>query len=338
LNDRKINQQTRIVSEVDFDREGRQQGFLRLPYSSHRSAYGWLPIPIIVLKNGDGPNVLLMAGNHGDEYEGQVTLMKLCRELNVADVRGRIIILPAANAPAARAGMRTSPIDGGNLNRSFPGDADGSPTQMIAHYIEATLLPRVEYVLDLHSGGSSLMYIPSTLMMRYGQDDKTDKAIELLRVFNAPIGYIGKFPGEDRTLSAAAQRAGVIHVGTELGGSGTVTPQALAIAERGVRRVLKHLGSTPAMVVTQEPQPSRLMELGGSDYYVYSPDEGLWEPLVELGDEVQSGQAAALVHFPETPWREPQTAHFQHAGTVLCKRIPGRVERGDCLFHLGTDL
>ena len=120
-----MSQKSRITSEVDFDRDGKQQGFLRLPHSVHRSAYGWIPIPIIVIKHGTGPTVLLTAANHGDEYEGQIALMKLCRELQPKDVRGRLIMLTATNYPAAIAGTRTSPIDGGNLNRSFPGEPDG---------------------------------------------------------------------------------------------------------------------------------------------------------------------------------------------------------------------
>lgn len=66
-----------ITSEVDFDADGKQTGFLRLPHSVHRSAYGWIPIPIVMIKNGDGPTALLISGNHGDEYEGQVALTKL---------------------------------------------------------------------------------------------------------------------------------------------------------------------------------------------------------------------------------------------------------------------
>src|SRR5271154_5514443 len=150
--------QSRLTAEIDFDRDGKQHGFIRLPYSVHRSAYGWIPIPVVCIKNGEGPRILLMAGNHGDEYEGQVALGKLIRSLDPAEVRGRIIILPSANFPAAMAGMRTSPLDEGNLNRSFPGDPDGGPTAQIAWYIEKELLPRVEFVLDLHSGGSSLTY------------------------------------------------------------------------------------------------------------------------------------------------------------------------------------
>src|SRR6202048_3028591 len=67
---------SRLTAEIDFDRDGKQHGFIRLPYSVHRSAYGWIPIPVACIKNGVGPRVLLMAGNHGDEYEGQVALGK----------------------------------------------------------------------------------------------------------------------------------------------------------------------------------------------------------------------------------------------------------------------
>ena len=61
---------SRISTDIDFNRDGKQTGFLRLPHSVHRSAYGWIPIPVACLRNGKGPRVLLMAGNHGDEYEG----------------------------------------------------------------------------------------------------------------------------------------------------------------------------------------------------------------------------------------------------------------------------
>jgi len=136
--------QSRIVAEVDFDKNGRQQGFLRLFHSVHSSAYGFIPIPIVVLKNGDGPTALLVSGTHGDEYEGQVALCNLVKSLDPASIHGRVIILPAANFPAALAGRRTSPIDEGNLNRLFPGNPDGSVTQQIAYHIEHELVPMAD--------------------------------------------------------------------------------------------------------------------------------------------------------------------------------------------------
>ena len=330
---------SRISSEVDFDKEGKHSGFLRLPHSVHRSAYGWLGIPITCIKHGKGPTVLLVSGNHGDEYEGQVTLIKLTRRLAAEDVRGRIIILSAANFPAAMAGMRTSPIDEGNLNRSFPGDPDGRPTAALAHYIESVLLPMADCVLDLHSGGSSLMYIPSALARRSSDPAKRAQTIEMMRLFGAPISMLLDSPqGEDRTLTGGTERVGVkLHMGTELGGSGTVTPAALAYAERGVARLLDYFGVLTKALHDEKPGRTRLVAVKGPHYYCYAPDAGLFEPYVDLGAEVEAGQPAGAVHFPDTPWREPTIACFEHGGLVICKRIPGRIERGDCLFHLGTD-
>ncbi|HVM80137.1 MAG TPA: succinylglutamate desuccinylase/aspartoacylase family protein [Stellaceae bacterium] len=329
---------TRITSTVDFEKNGRQTGFLRLPHSVHESAYGWIPIPVACIKNGSGPTVLLSSGNHGDEYEGQVTLMKLIRELKPEQVQGRIIFLSAANFPAALAGRRTSPIDGGNLNRSFPGDPDGTPTRQIAYYIDTVILPLCDFAFDLHSGGSSLMYVPSALGTIFpGEPGRNARTVELLRAYGAPIAYLSKQPmGADQTLGASAARRGGLHLGTELGGSGTVTPAILRLAEAGTRRALKHTGVVGDLAV--EPSPgTRLMEVGGPDYYVYASESGVFEPLVELGDTVKEGQPAAAIHFSHTPWREPEIVPFEHDGVVLCKRIPARTERGDCLFHLGTD-
>ncbi|BBK44482.1 hypothetical protein STVA_45020 [Allostella vacuolata] len=334
-----MSRPSRLSSEVDFDRDGKHTGFLRLPHSVHRSAYGWLPIPIACVKNGEGPRVLLMAGNHGDEYEGQVALMKLLRAIEPGQVRGRIVFLTAANFPAAFAGSRTSPIDDGNLNRLFPGDADGTVTQQIAHWIEHVMLPQCDYVIDLHSGGSSLMYVPSGLA-RFSEDaERTRRTIELLKVFGAPCSYLGAARGtEDRTLTAAAARQGVMHLSSELAGGGQVTPAALKVAEEGLRRVLHHIGSLTGTAPPPADPPTRLLEVKGGIHFVYAPDAGLFEPLVELGSEVKAGDPAGLIHFQDTPWREPTMARFAADGLVLCKRVPGRTERGDCLFHLGSDL
>jgi predicted deacylase len=244
--------QTRLVAEIDFERNGKQHGFIRLPYSVHRSAYGWIPIPVASIKNGKGPRILLMAGNHGDEYE--VALGKLIRSLGPAEVSGRIIILPSANFPAAMAGMRTSPLDEGNLNRSFPGDPYGGPTAQIADYIESVLLLQCDFVFDFHSGGSSLTYVPSALMRRPQTSAALTQGIEMLRTFGALVAYLVDAALGDHTLTAAAARAGVRHMSTELAGGGQVTPAALRILEAGLRRVLTlvgALGSEPLPAATQ---------------------------------------------------------------------------------------
>lgn len=328
---------TRIESELDFNKDGKQFGFLRIPHSVHRSAYGWLPMPAACIRNGDGPRILLMAGNHGDEYEGQVALTKLVQALQPEHIRGRIIVLPMANYPAAQAGLRTSPIDNGNLNRSFPGDpdTDGRPTGMIAHLIEEVLVPDSDLLIDMHSGGSSLCYIPSLLAELDGSGKLPPATREYAEAFGAPITQVYPASAQGQQSGAAAHRKGVGYLSTELAGMGTVTPEALRVGEQGLARVLYAAGS---FVAKPEPaaEPTRYLEVG-SEHYVYSTEIGVFEPLVELGDEVSADQPAAAIHFPETPWREPVIEHFRSGGVAICKRIPGRVERGDCLFHLGSD-
>jgi predicted deacylase len=294
----------------------------------------------VVLKNGDGPTALFVSGTHGDEYEGQVALCNLARSLKPEAIKGRVILLPAANLPAATAGTRTSPIDDGNLNRLFPGDPQGSVTEQIAYYIEHELVTRADIVVDLHSGGSSLHYVPSALMQQDDSDPaRQAKLVAALKAFASPISYVGHHqPGQGggRTTSGAAYRQGKLCLGSELGGSGTLTTAGLAIAERGLRNILAHMGILPDSVA--EPGPVRILDIGGQDYFTYATGTGLFEPLAEPGDTVKQGQPAARLHTPETPWAPAETIHFERDGFVLCKRMPGRTVRGDCLFHLGTDL
>jgi predicted deacylase len=78
-----------IRSEVDFDADGKNVGNLRLPHSVHRSAYGYIPIPVASIKRGEGPTILIMAGNHGDEYEGQILVSSLIRKIEPEMVSGQ---------------------------------------------------------------------------------------------------------------------------------------------------------------------------------------------------------------------------------------------------------
>src|SRR5262245_1987616 len=106
-------------------------------------------IPLTVLKRGEGPTALLTGANHGDEYEGPVALFKLAGTLRAEEVTGRVVIVPAMNYPAFRAGRRTSPIDQGNLNRAFPGRtvlAEAGADMILIESMSAIfqLLPAVE--------------------------------------------------------------------------------------------------------------------------------------------------------------------------------------------------
>jgi len=330
--------ETLITCELDFDAPGKHAGFLRLPHSVHRSAYGWIGVPIVCINNGVGPTLLLMGGNHGDEYEGQTALTRLARDLQADDIRGRLIILPMANFPAAEAGTRTSPVDQGNLNRAFPGDAYGTPTWVIAHYIEEVLMGLADYAIDLHSGGSSLYY-PPTLLRGMGQTpQETARLHSLQTAFDLPYAWIftsgGGATSTGRTAMAAANRKGVTSVLAELGGGGALDSGILAQTLRGLRRVLHALEMLPGY----EPDAANGTREMNSLGLIHAYDSGLFELFGDVGDMVREGQEIGQIHFPDTPLRDPVAITTPWSGTILCKRFNARVARGDALAQIAADV
>jgi len=331
-----MSKPSHIWTDIDYDKPGKQVGWLHLPHSVTRSAYGTLMLPIAVVANSRGPTAFFMAGNHGDEYEGQIALAKLIRTLEPSEIQGRVIILPAANLPAALDSARVSPIDQGNLNRSFPGDPDGGPTQQIAHYIDSVLFPMAALFHDFHSGGTSLDYVPFASVHEGDDAAVNAKGIAALKAFGAPLSVIWRSHRDTRFSPLAAMKHGIPALGGEFGGGGGVTRGGIELVTRGAYRLLGHLGIM-APASEPAPAPTRLVSIPNRDYFVYAPEPGLFEPAVELGDVVERGQLCGDVHFVDNPARQAAPCHFKADGFVICKRHLGRVERGDCVAHLAVD-
>ncbi len=323
---------SRIWTDLDLNAEGHSQGWLRLNVSNSINT-GFVPIPIASFKNGEGPRVLLLGGVHGDEYEGQVMAMKLMRSLELANVRGQIVILNAANAPAAYAGTRTSPLDNGNLNRAYPGDPRGTPTQEIAWLLNEVLLPGVDYLLDFHSGGAGNYVLPTAHVYWHPDEAVMTRLIHMLKVFGMPDSVILKgLIDHDKKAIGAADRLGVLRFASELGGAGGITVDALRRAEAGLARLLFDIGLL-AEPITREPAPPTrfLRRLANADYG-YAQTSGLWEPYVDVGATLAEGQPVGAVHDPAQPWRDPWIIHSRHAGTLYAIRRPARCEMGQILF------
>ena len=93
-------------------------------------------LPLLTVIGAEtGPTLLVLAGVHGDEYEGIAAIPQVYRAIKAQDLRGRLIMAPICNMPAYEALQRSSPVDGLNLARVFPGDVDGSITRQIAWWL-----------------------------------------------------------------------------------------------------------------------------------------------------------------------------------------------------------
>ena len=328
---------SKISPSIDFDAPGKRWGALVLAHSRDDSAWGSIRIPIGVIKNGTGPTALLIAGNHGDEYEGQIALRRLMNETPVEDVSGTIIVLPGMNFPAVRTGTRCSPIDGGNMNRAFPGRADGTITQIIAHYVTHHLVSRADLVLDLHSGGKTLDFVPFAATHRLPDTALADRARAAAQAFGAPVGLVMLELDDTWMLDGVVERAVKLFVTTELAGAGSSTASSNRIAWRGVRNVLRHVGILAGEVEPGEA-PTRMMDMPDASCFVTSEHAGIHEPLVDLGEEVLAGQPVARIHFLEEPGREPVVYHSERDGLLIGRHIPGLVKTGDFLISVAVDL
>ncbi len=317
-----------IAATIPFDRDGTHHGFLRLPHSRNESAWGAVMIPITVIRNGAGPTALLTGANHGDEYEGPVALQALAHELRPEQITGRVIIVPYMNYPAFRAATRVSPIDMVNLNRAFPGAPDGSATQKIADYFAQVLVPMADIVLDYHSGGKTLDFLPFACAHYLEQASQQAACVAAVEAFNAPYSLMLREIDNVGMYDTLVEAQGKVFVTTELGGGGTATARSVRIARRGVRNLLIHAG-----IMAGEPEhaPSVWLDMPGDDCYHFATCEGLVEPLVDLGERVAEGAPLARIWPPDRTGLMPLEVPAQRAGVLAARHFPGLIQTGDCL-------
>lgn len=327
-----------VVVELDLSGSGRQVGRLRVPQSRDDSGWGTIAVPIVVVANGDGPTVLLTAGNHGDEYEGQVALLDLARNLRAEEVQGRVILLPAMHFPACAAGKRLSPLDGRDFNRCFPGDPFGGFALSLAHFVDSVLLPLCTFQMDLHSGGTGMDIVPSAVGHVLDDPQMQARTLAMADAFGAPVTLLLREVNAGPTLLAAAENRGVVALSSELGGGGRLNPQALAITRRGVRNVLRHAGVLEGVPEVGEDGPSRRMTVPDLGHYVFAPHDGIWEAADRLGAAVERGAPAGLLHRIEDPAAPPIALAYGAGGLLWCARHAGRVKAGDPVAVIARDL
>ena len=317
-----------IVPTVDFDADGVQHGYLRLPWSRNESAWGNLMIPVTVIRNGDGPTALFTGGNHGDEYEGPIALADLAATLDPASVSGRVIVVPFMNYPAFRAAARVSPIDGANLNRIFPGRPDGTVSEKIADYFQRVLLPMADVVLDFHSGGRTLAFIPFAAAHILADKAQEARCFAARDAFAAPYSMTMREIDAVGMYDTAAEDLGKVFVTTELGGGGTATASSIAIARRGVANLLKHAGILAGAL---EVGPTVNLDMPSGDCFTFSETEGMVEFLVDLGDPIRAGSTVARVYAIGRLGGAPVEYRARMDGILAARHVSGLTAPGDCL-------
>ncbi|MER8492559.1 succinylglutamate desuccinylase/aspartoacylase family protein [Mesorhizobium australicum] len=256
----------------NLEAPGMNTGQLVVPGGANFEA---ISLPVFSLNKGEGPSLLITGGCHGDELERAIVAHRVIKWLPTAQTCGRIIIVPVLNPSAVRAWSRNTPEDGLNLNRVFPGRADGSVTERIADGVSRLLLPLVDIVFDLHSFGPTWDCIPSSLTHPIANADPMARTFRMAEAFKLPVTLLWEHDDTPGMFDTWAQSQGKVFVGTEFGG-GSVGSDNLAIYETGVRNALITLGLVDGKAESPT-HPCRTLETLSSDL-IKSPARGIFEP------------------------------------------------------------
>ena len=241
-------------STIDFDQPGRQDYQIAF-HLDGTWGYSLVPLTVINGLRGTNPNgVICFGGTHGNEYEGQVAVKRLCTDLNAEEMTGRVILIPQLSESACIANTRTSPLDGINMNRAFPGSPRGTISSRIAHFVETRIFPQGRVVLDIHSGGREGAFPLCTSFHPIADPAQRSEIAQVAQLFDTPFVFIYASTMASGLLTDEAEAEGKITVGGEFGGGETVSRFGVRHAHEGIRNVLRHYGLLEGEVQKIRPE------------------------------------------------------------------------------------
>ena len=254
-------------------------------------------IPITIVRGAQpGPTLALIAGTHGSEVAPIVALQRVRATLDPAGLRGTVLIVHVANVPSFLG--RTvyySPVDGKNLNRVYPGRADGTVSERIAHAITREIIERADYLVDIHSGDGNESLRPYTYWSPLGLDARADSiAREMALAWGNDHIVIDTVRPRDRLASVYTQNTAHIRgkpaLTTEAGYLGLAAEDMVQRNVDGVFRLLRYLRMLPGDVeLVRQPLFFERTEV------LRSPGTGVWHPKVERGQSVQKGTVIGVL-------------------------------------------
>ena len=340
-----LNRQVVKPADLDLETPGRRDYWVAL---EHDTMWGAQLIPLTVwvgAKAEPGRGVVAFGSTHGNEYEGPVALKQLLGEIKLADVTGRIILIPVLNVEAFRTGTRDSvEADRVNLNRAFIDGAGKQPTlagitHRLAAFVRDSIWPAVHVVIDLHSGGNQIRFDICASFHPIDDPEQRRQIAETARWFGVPLimVYQNNTPG---LLTSEAERLGKICVGTELGWGEAVLRKGVQYARQGVLAAAIRQGQMAGQI---EPiahhfdGTQKCAAIVDFDCYVPAPFAGHYEEVLACGQRVKKGEIVGRLHdfarIDEPAW--PVCAKVD--GIVVGQAWNARVRQGQFILCVGVE-
>ena len=293
---------TRVVydpSQIDFDAAGKHHYQVAFHLDS---TWGYSLVPLTVingLRGSASTSVVAFGGTHGNEYEGQVAVKRLCQDLDPATMHGRVILIPQLSETACVANLRVSPQDRVNMNRAFPGNLSGTISYRISHFVKTRIFPQVQVVLDIHSGGNEAVFPICTSFHPISDPRQRAEIATVAQLFDTPFVFLYSSQMASGLLTDEAEAMGKVTIGGEFGYAESTNRKGTLHAYEGIKNVLKHYGILEADIVKIDPgrlTPPRFVQAVNLEDYIPCPRNGVWEPTVDIGVDVKEGDLLGRLH------------------------------------------
>ncbi len=291
-------------------------------------------IPFTIINGtSSGPVLALIAGTHGMEYPPILAGQRMIKSINPKTLRGTIILVETANMPSFLG--RTiyySPIDHKNLNRVFPGKADGTISERIAYAITTEVITRATHLVDMHCGDGNEWLRPYLYWIVTGDPKVVQDAKALALAFGFDHIVMDRErpvdPNASIYLSNTAQLRGKPALTIESGGLGKTDEPSIAAIENGVRGVMKHL-----KMIEAGPDPVANPTIIDRNQVLTSGATGLLSPQVQPGQMVAEGALFARITDFHGNTLEEIRAPF--AGEVLYVVATPPINKGEPVGFIG---
>lgn len=268
-----------------------------------------------------GPVLLAVAGIHGDEVNGvEIIRRAVTGGLFENLARGSVIAIPILNVYGFIHFSREVP-DGKDVNRSFPGNMQGSLASRVARTLTKKILPYADFAVDFHTGGNGTYNFPQIRCSRGDQP-----AEKLALAFGAP--FIVTKPLIPKSFRKAAAEQGKIALVFEGGENLRYDKLAIDTALDGLRRLLYAQG-----MLNEEPPPAGPCLLLRKSSWVRAPRAGMFLWRKCAGEKVEKGEVLGVINDPYSEWEKP--VHAPREAYLIAHNNAPVVSQGDALFHLG---
>ncbi len=291
-----------------------QLNIARLP------TYTNIDLPVHVFRaEEEGPGLLLTGALHGDELNGVEIIRRMVSKKMLIPQKGTVIAIPIVNVYGFIQNVRGLP-DGKDINRSFPGVKGGSLARLLAYTLMNEIVPKIDYGIDFHTGGSARANYPQ---IRCVLDDEEN--LELARAFDAPFTIHSSLI--DKSFRKAAHKKGKHILVFETGESTRFDEPGIQEGIDGTLRLMKYLGMKEG-----EPETDHETEIYKKTTWVRAKYAGLFQPKVELGEKVNKKQI--LGHITDPYGNERFKAVAPQTGRIIGLNYAPVVHKGDALLHL----